>query len=160
MTAGAHMDATPSQVDTSEVEAADGPEARTIEGRVIQRTFSGFDLSSVFKFGSAFYLSLAAVWMVGSLLLFMVAKASGLVANVEGFVRESGFDGFTMTWFGVSRVLFLTGALAAIILTALTLLSAFLFNRVADVFGGIQLKMIQNEADPEVHDPSPAPPSP
>lgn len=158
MTAGAHMNATPSDVGTSEIEAADGRGEKTIQGKLIQRTFSGFDLSSVFKFGSAFYLSLAAAWVVGSLLLFMAAKASGLVENVEGFVRESGFDGFTMTWFGVFRVLFLTGALAAVILTLLTLLSAFLFNRVADVFGGIQLKMIQSDADPEVQeDSSPAP---
>lgn len=116
-------------------------------GRPIRRIFTGFDLGSVFKFGSAFYLSLAAAWLVGALLLFFAAKTTGIVANIEGFVRESGFEGFRMTWLGVFRVLFLTGALAAVTLTVLTLLSAFLFNKVADVFGGIEMRMVQDEAE-------------
>lgn len=152
MRAEARMEATPSDVAAAEAGAA--PEVFAPSGRIVNRSFLGFDLGSVFRFGSAFYLSLAATWIVGSLVLFAAAKATGIAGNIEGFVRESGFDEFRMTWLGVLQALFVTGALAAILLTALTLLLAFLFNRVADVFGGIQTRVIQTEdpAEPAAGD--------
>lgn len=145
------MDAASSEIQASDAGVVDEPVVSRPVGRSVKRRFTGFDLFSVFKFGSAFYLALAAAWLLGSMFLFLAASATGLAGSIEGFIQASGFPEFQLTWLDVLKVLALTGVLSALVLSALTVLSAYLFNRVADLFGGIEMRFIQD--DPELEAP-------
>jgi len=115
-------------------------------GRFIRRTLRHVGLPSVLRFASAFYAALAATWFLAMMVLFFVAKVTGAVGSIESFVHGIGLD-VRLTWFEVTRVLLGLGILGAVLWTAATLLAAYLFNLVADVVGGVEVTMRQDDRE-------------
>jgi hypothetical protein len=107
------------------------------------------DPISVLKLSVLFYLSLALALFIAGVLLWTVARSSGLVANIEGLIADVGFTDFqlrTSPLLGASAlasvVLVVTGSLA-------NLLMALLYNLIGDVVGGLKVVLVQVKDSPK-----------
>lgn len=107
------------------------------------------DPFSVLKLSVVFYLSLALALFVAGVILWTVARSSGLVANVESLVADVGFTDFrlrTGPLLGASAlasaVLVVTGSLA-------NLLMALLYNLLGGVVGGLKVVLVQVRDKPK-----------
>lgn len=100
---------------------------------------------SVLKFSVVFYLSLMVVGFLASIMLFYAAQATGIIGNIENFVRGVGWPDFRIRPIQVFRAVLLFGVVQVIIWSALNLLVAFLYNLVSDVVGGVEVTMTERE---------------
>ncbi|MGI8426819.1 MAG: DUF3566 domain-containing protein [Actinomycetota bacterium] len=124
----------PLAVEAGELEPSAGP--------LFRRTIKNFTLPHLAKFAAAFYASLAGAWFLAMMLLFLVARVTGVIVMVQRFFLSINIE-LELTWFQVARVLLIMGTAFTLLMTALTLLAAYLFNLVSDVFGGIEVTMGQ-----------------
>jgi len=120
--------------------------AEAMATRKIKRTFRQVQLRSLLRVTGVFSLSLAGVWILAALALFLVAEGAGIVENLEALMRQIGWPQFEMTAWTVLRGALLSGLVFAAVSTALTLLSAFLYNLISDLVGGVQVSIVDEEA--------------
>ena len=108
---------------------------------------------SVMKLGFLLSLALAIIAVVAVLVLWTVLDTMGVFdsvgRSVESITRSSdnaeGFD--IMGYIGLSRVLTVTVALAAInvvLMTALCTLAAFMYNMAASLVGGLHVTFTED----------------
>lgn len=98
------------------------------------------------RFSLLFYGCMLVVWMVAGLLLWLAASTTGVVDNVERFIEELfslesfAFDGARLF------VSTLIGGLVLVLLgTGANVLMAVLYNLTADVVGGIEITVLEEE---------------
>lgn len=113
--------------------------------RRVKRTIRRFDPWSVLKLSAIFYVALMLVGMIASTVLYYVARSVGIIENIENFIRGVGWPDFRLGAFEVLRVVFVLGAVQAILWTGLNLVVAVLYNLVADVVGGIEITMSERD---------------
>ena len=134
------------------VAAARAAAARTRPRRA-RLVLARVDPWSVMKLGFLLSLALAIIAVVAVIVLWTVLDTMGVFdsvgRSVESITRSSdnaeGFD--IMGYIGLSRVLTVTVALAAInvvLMTALCTLAAFMYNMAASLVGGLNVTFTED----------------
>jgi hypothetical protein len=126
----------------------------TVKARQVQRVVTRVDPWSMLRMSLAFALCLWLIIVVASVVIWQVANATGTIGKIENFLAqllaESSFtiDG-TKVFEGAAAaglVLFVTGAIFAVI-------TSILFNLAAGVFGGVRFTVVELETAQSVERP-------
>ena len=119
--------------------------ARQPRVRRVTRVIRDIDPWSVFKVGLVFNLVLYLVAIVAAVLLWSVASATGTVDNIERFMESFGWESFSFNGWQLFRSLTVLGLMVAVLLTGIWVLSVTVFNLIADLVGGVQVTVLEQE---------------
>ncbi len=127
--------------------------AKRLQARKVGRLVRHIDPWSVLKMSLLLNLCLFVVLLVAGTALWTVARASGTIEGIEGFVKEA----FALTSFAfdggrVFQVATFGGLALVIVGSAVASLSAVVFNLVSDLVGGIRLTVVEEETARPVRD--------
>ena len=100
---------------------------------------------SVLKVGLVFHLVVYLTAIVAGALLWSVASSTGTIDNVERFLESFGWESFQFNGWTLFVNVALLGLLAAILLTAVWVLGATIFNLITDLVGGIRVSVLEEE---------------
>jgi hypothetical protein len=117
------------------------------ERRYVQ-TVRSIDLWSVLKVSICFYLCALIVMLLAGVMLWWIASAAGVVGNVEHLVGElvsNKKNGFHFLSWEVLRAATLIGLVMVCILTVVTVLAAAFYNLFAELLGGIEVTVVEQE---------------
>jgi hypothetical protein len=107
------------------------------------------DTWTVLKLSFVFYLCLLVVVLIAGMVLWYAAREVGVLGNLESFIKDLG-DFKTFKFNGV--VILETSALAGLVLvllgTVTNLFLAVLYNLMADLVGGIQITVLEEQLEP------------
>ena len=106
--------------------------------RMVIRSIDPF---TVLRFGAVANLAVAAIGLVAASILVRVVLGSGLVEQVCDIASDVGFADCGIEQGRVLRLLLALGLLWAVVQTLLLVLLAFLYNLIADLVGGIAVRM-------------------
>jgi hypothetical protein len=113
--------------------------------RRVTRVVREIDPWSALKVGLVFHLVIYLTLLVASVLLWSVASATGTIDNIERFLESFGWESFQFNGLALFfNVLFL-GLLGVVLLTALWVLGAMVFNLITDLVGGIRVSVLEEE---------------
>lgn len=122
---------------------------RPTRGRRVRRVIRRVDAWSVLKFSVAFYLCLFMVLMVAGVILWNLARSAGLVDNIENFIGELfALKRFHFVPGQILRGSALGGLILVVLGTGANVLMAVLYNLISDVFGGIEVAVLEEERAP------------
>lgn len=133
--------------------AASRPAAARIRPRRARLVLARVDPWSAMKLGFLLSLALAIIAVVAVLVLWTVLDTMGVFdsvgRSVESITRSSDNDAGVdiMGYIGLSRVLTVTVALAAVnvvLMTALCTLAAFMYNMAASLVGGLHVTFTED----------------
>lgn len=118
---------------------------QVFERRYVQ-TIRSVDLWSVLKVSICFYLCALIVMLVAAVMVWWIASAAGVIGNVEHFVGDlvNNKDFRFLSW-QVLRATTLIGLVLVCILTVLTVLAAAFYNLFAELLGGIEVTVVEQE---------------
>lgn len=98
------------------------------------------------RFSVVFFGSMLVVSVVAGLLLWFGASTVGVVDNVEQSVRELfGLQSFKFNGMLLMRTTIVGGVVMVLLATGATLLVAVIYNLTADVVGGIEVTVEDEE---------------
>ncbi|MFM8974021.1 MAG: DUF3566 domain-containing protein [Actinomycetota bacterium] len=121
------------------------PPPERSERRYVQ-TVRSIDIWSVCRISVGFYLCLLIVALCVGVVLWWIAIALGAVGNVEQFVGDLfNNDDFRLLSWAVLRSVTLIGLAWVCVATVVTVLFAALYNLFAEVFGGIEVTIAEQE---------------
>lgn len=101
---------------------------------------------TVLRFSVLFYSSMLIVALVATLLLWGVASSTGLIDNVEELIEELfALDSFAFNAGVVLRSTLVAGVLVVLLGSGLSVLMAVFYNLTADVVGGIEVTVADDE---------------
>lgn len=101
------------------------------------------------RFSVLFYASLLVVFVVAAVLLWAVASVTGVVDNIETFIKELfALDSFNFVAIDLLLGVVLGGAVLVVLGTGFNLLMAVLYNLVSDVVGGIEITVLEEDQGP------------
>ena len=113
--------------------------------RRVTRVVREIDPWSALKVGLVFHLVIYLTLLVASVLLWSVASATGTIDNIERFLESFGWESFQFNGLALFfNVLFL-GLLGVVLLTALWVLGAMVFNLITDLVGGVRVSVLEEE---------------
>ena len=115
-------------------------------GRRVRRVVRRVDPWSVLKVSILFWLSMVVVLLVGAIVLWSVAQASGAVGKIESFAEQLGFTDFRFRGSEIFKLALFGGLLFVVAGTVFTTILAFLYNLVSDLVGGIEVVVMEEEA--------------
>jgi cytochrome c biogenesis factor len=115
------------------------------ERRYVQ-TIRSVDLWSVLKVSICFFLCALIVMLAAAVMLWWIASAAGVIDSVESFVGElvNNKDFRFLSW-QVLRAATLVGLVIVCILTVLTVLAAAFYNLFAELLGGVEVTVVEQE---------------
>ena len=113
--------------------------------RRVTRVIRDIDPWSIFKIGLVFNLVLYLVVLIASVLLWSVASATGTVDNIERFMESFGWESFRFNGWQLFRSTSVLGLMIAVLLTGIWVLGATVFNLIADLVGGVQVTVLEQE---------------
>jgi len=113
--------------------------------RRVSRVIRDVDPWSTMKVGLVFHLVFHLVVVVALVLLWSVASATGTIDNVERFMESFGWESFQFDGWSLFANVVLLGLLAAVLLTAVWVLGAVVFNLISDLVGGIRVTVLEEE---------------
>ena len=119
--------------------------ARQPRVRRVTRVIRDIDPWSVFKVGLVFNLVLYFVAIVAAVLLWSVASATGTVDNIERFMESFGWESFSFNGWQLFRSLTVLGLMVAVLFTGIWVLAVTVFNLIADLVGGVQVTVLEQE---------------
>ncbi len=117
------------------------------ERRYVQ-TIRSVDLWSVLKVSICFYLCALIVMLVAGMMLWWIASAAGVVGNVEHLIGQlvtNKSNEFHFLSWEVLRAATLVGLVVVCILTVLTVLAAAFYNLFAELLGGVEVTVVEQE---------------
>ena len=115
------------------------------ERRYVQ-TIHSIDIWSVCKMSVVFYLCALIVALCAGVVLWWIAVAFGAVGNVEKFIGDLFNNrNFHLISWAVLRTMTLVGLAFVCVATVITVLTAALYNLFAEVFGGIEVTIAEQE---------------
>jgi hypothetical protein len=122
---------------------APGPRAP----RRVHHTIKKIDLWSALKISLCFYVCEMAVIVTSIAFLWLVADAFGVIGSVEKFVGDllSSKD-FQFLSAGMLRGVVLVGLVLVAIQVVATVLACAFYNLFAELFGGVEVTVIQEDA--------------
>ena len=109
--------------------------ARVVEVRHV-------DPWSVARVSMIFYLSVLGVLLVTAILLWLGAAVTGVLGNVEHFLRDAGFENFRFLPGQLLAAFTMGGVVLVAAGTVANLLLAALYNVIVDVVGGIRMSVV------------------
>jgi hypothetical protein len=113
--------------------------------RRVTRVVRQVDTWSVFKVALVFSLFLYAVCLTAGVLLWQVAQNTGTVDNIERFFESFGWQTFDLKGGEIYHNAWVGGLFLAVGLTGMLVLTATLFNLIADLVGGIRVTVLEEE---------------
>ena len=106
------------------------------------RTITHLDLRSVARVSAVFYGIVLIVMVVASVLLWVVADAAGAVHSIDHSVQSLfGLKQYSLHPTTIALYGCVAGVVVAVTGTLVNLLAASVYNLVADVVGGIRVKV-------------------
>jgi hypothetical protein len=111
----------------------------------VSRVVRDVDPWTVLKVGLVFHLVAYLTTLVAGVLLWSVASSTGTVDNVERFLESFGWESFQFNGWTLFVNVALLGLLGAILLTAVWVLGATIFNLITDLVGGIRVSVLEEE---------------
>ncbi len=112
-------------------------------GRRVRRVIRRIELWSVLKVSLIFNLVMLGVALISVALLWGLANTTGLVDDLEGFLRDAGFDDFRFEGDRMFRRVAFLGALLALAFSVFTVLATALVNLISELTGGIRVVIIE-----------------
>jgi hypothetical protein len=119
--------------------------------RQYRQTLVKVDLWSVTKLSLCFYLSAMFVTLVALIALWVIADAAGIIGDVEQFIGDllsAKKDSFQFLSAEVLRGTILIGLVVVAIQVIVTVVAASFYNVFAELFGGIEFTVREEEAPP------------
>ena len=117
-----------------------------VKGRRVRRVVRRIDPWSVLKFSLLFYLCLLVVMLVAGVVLWLVARSTGAIENVEDFIGELFFlDDFHFVAGQILRASALGGLVLVVLGSGANLLLAVLYNLISDVVGGVEVAIVEED---------------
>jgi len=121
--------------------------APTAERRYRQ-TINRVDLWSVLKVSVCFYICSMAVLMVALVALWLIGDAAGVIQNVESFLGDLlQTKDFTFLDGEILRGALLVAAVIVVLLIVITVIAAAFYNLFAEIFGGVELTITEDETE-------------
>jgi hypothetical protein len=96
---------------------------------------------AVGRLSLVFYLCVSAVLLVAAAVLWIGAAATGVIANIEGFLGDAGFDGFRFRPLEVLRAATVLGLVLTVAGSLANILLAQLYNLLGDIVGGLRVTL-------------------
>jgi hypothetical protein len=114
--------------------------------RRYRQTINRIDLWSVLKVSVCFYICAMAVIMVALIALWAIADAAGVVHSVEKFLGDLlQTKNFTFLSQEILRGALLVAAVLVVLLVVLTVIAAAFYNLFAELFGGVEITITEDE---------------
>jgi hypothetical protein len=108
------------------------------------------DLWSVTKMALCFYISVMAVVVVALVALWAVADSAGIIDNVENFIGDLfSSNDFHFVSAQVLRGAVLVALVLVALLVAFTIIAASFYNIFAELFGGVEIVIREEEHPPK-----------
>ena len=104
------------------------------------------ELWSVLKVSLIFNVIMALISMGVVALLWALGNTTGLVEDLEGFLRSSGFDDFRFRGDRMFTQVAVIASILALAGTVMSVLMAALFNLISEMTGGVQFVVIEEVA--------------
>jgi Transmembrane domain of unknown function (DUF3566) len=126
------------------------PAARLPQRRYRQ-TVQKLDLWSVLKLSLCFYLCALIVTVVAGVVLWLVADAFGVIHDVEHFMGDllSSKD-FKFLSAQILEGTALVGLVLVALMTIITVIAAAFYNLFAELVGGIEVVIVEDDIGPRV----------
>lgn len=120
-------------------------QSQTPRVRRVTRVVREIDPWSALKVGLVFHLVIYLTLLVASVLLWSVASATGTIDNIERFLESFGWESFQFNGLALFLNVLFLGLLGVVLLTALWVLGAMVFNLITDLVGGIRVSVLEEE---------------
>jgi hypothetical protein len=118
-----------------------------VESRRYRQTIHRVDLWSVLKISVCFYICAMAVLMVALVALWAIADAAGVIHSVEKFFGDLlQTKDFTFLSGEILRGTLLVAAVLVVLLIVITVIAAAFYNLFAELFGGVELTISEDES--------------
>jgi len=118
--------------------------------RRFRQTVQKVDLWSVTKMALCFYVSAMGVVVVSLIALWVVADSAGIIDNVENFIGDLfSSEDFHFVSGQVLRGAVLVGVVIVALLVAFTIIAASFYNIFAELFGGVEIVIREEEQPPK-----------
>jgi hypothetical protein len=119
-----------------------------LQARKTHRLVRHVEPWSVLKISLIFFFCIWVILLTAAVLLWQVAKSSGVIDNVENFIEEIfalkegsfAFEGGQMF-----RAYAVGGLVMVVAATGFTVLLAVLFNLISDLTGGVRVTVVEEE---------------
>jgi hypothetical protein len=138
----------PEPVRTPKRDRRRAAKPRQVYERRYVQTIRSVDLWSVLKVSICFYLCALIVMLVAGMMLWWIASAAGVVGNVERLIGQlvsnKSSEFHFLSW-EVLRAATLVGLVVVCILTVLTVLAAAFYNLFAELLGGVEVTVVEQE---------------
>ncbi len=119
---------------------------RQIRARKVERLVRHVEPWSVLKISLVFYFCLWIIFTIASVMLWSAAVGSGMVDNVEDFIKELfALESFSFDADKLFRASAIAGLLFVVAGSGFTVLMAVLFNLISDLTGGIRISVVELE---------------
>ena len=115
------------------------------EARRVRRLIRQIDPWSVLKLSVVFFVCVWVMFMVAAIIVWTVARTSGTIDRVEGFVSDIGFPGLKLDSRFIFRQYGLVGLILVFAATAATTVASIVFNLISDIIGGVWITVIEEE---------------
>jgi hypothetical protein len=117
--------------------------------RRFRQTVVRVDLWSVTKLSLCFYISAMFVTLIAVVALWVIADAAGIIGSVEKFLGDllSAKD-FTFLSAEVMRGAILIALVVVALAVVITVVAASFFNIFAELFGGLEMTIKEEEQPP------------
>jgi hypothetical protein len=114
--------------------------------RHYRQTIRKIDLWSVLKISVCFYVMGLVVVLSAGVVLWWIASAFGVIGNIENFVGDlvNSTDFKFLSW-NVLRASALVGLVIVCLMVVWTVVAAAFYNLFAQVFGGIEVTVVEDE---------------
>lgn len=142
-------DASPSRQRTVRLTARQRRALRRATARRSVRIIRRVDLWSVLRFSLVAYTCAYVAFLVAGTVLWLIADARGLIANLESFIAQLlEFESFELRAGIILRAAILLGLIGVVGGTVLTVLAAGIFNLISDVVGGVRVVVAEEPPPP------------
>ena len=116
------------------------------EARKVRRLVRHIEPWSVLKISLIFFFCLWIILLVAGSILWRVADSSGMIDNIEKFVKEIfALKSFSFDAKRIFRIYAVGGLVSVVAATGFTVLLSVLFNLISDLTGGVRITVIEEE---------------
>ena len=113
--------------------------------RRVSRVIREIDPWSAFRVGIVFHGVLYLMALIALVLLWSVASATGTIDNIERFLESFGWESFQFNGVQLFFNTIFLGLFVVVLLTAIWVLCATVFNLITDLVGGIRVSVLEEE---------------
>ena len=113
--------------------------------RRVSRVIREIDPWSTFRVGIVFHGVLYLMALIALVLLWSVASATGTIDNIERFLESFGWESFQFNGVQLFFNTMFLGLFVVVLLTAIWVLCATVFNLITDLVGGIRVSVLEEE---------------